>query len=62
MSVVGRKDNRRRVTHVIRSTKRGRHIECLVCGAVSYYQQDIDEEYCGLCQQGHPIQEKINGR
>lgn len=51
------RDHRRRVTHVIRDTSQGRHIECLVCGSVSYHPQDVNEEYCGLCKRGHPIEE-----
>lgn len=46
------------VTHIIRYTKRGVCIECLVCGSVSYCQQDVDERYCGLCKQGHPVLRK----
>jgi len=32
-----------------------RGIRCLICGRISYNENDIENEYCGNCHQFHNV-------
>ena len=46
-------------TYVIEEGPEGRYIKCLICNMKSYNENDINQKYCGNCQQFHSLMEEL---
>jgi ribosomal protein L37E len=46
-------------TYVVGETPKGeRYILCTDCGMASYNNNDIEQKYCGMCNEFHSLKER----